>query len=427
VKKLVAVLIVSLLCISAAHSQPQAPLVARINQAAALFRSDPGGFDTLFTSSFLNQVSPSQLSAYSSELFTNNGSVTSWRYLDSSKAWSAKVQLMFSKGFSVDMSLAVTETAPHLIQGLLLGAPTPQMKTMDEIITKLSGLRGTTAFLAAKLGTSGIEPIAQLHPDSAMALGSAFKLYVLATLLHDINAGKRHWSDVVELDSATRAFPSGEMHAWPIGSPVTLATAATLMISISDNTATDLLIHTLGRENIEAILREAGNTHAERDMPFLTTLEMFKLKSKGLRLGKKYVQQTLTGKRAFLAKDVAEFPRDSVTLGSEVAMIDKIEWFASPRDIANVLIYLRDNSVSGEGKKVRDILAVNPGLSFDKKHWDFVGYKGGSEPGVLNQSFLLRAKSGEWYVLTGSWNDPNLALTDSDFEGIMQRAAELLP
>jgi hypothetical protein len=47
---------------------------------------------------------------------------------------------------------------------------------------------------------------------------------------------------------------------------------------------------------------------------------------------------------------------------------------------------------------------------------------------VLNLSFLLRSKSsGQWYVVTGTWNDTESALKDDDFEGYIQRAIELIP
>jgi hypothetical protein len=409
-----------------AEAQPPDALIARIHQVTALFRTAPGGYDTIFDADFLNQIPAAQLTAIFTQYVSNYGNVTRWHYIDISKPWSAKLRIETSKGFAVDLSLAATEGGKHLLHGLLLSAATPQTRTLPDVVDTLKGFPGMTAFLAATLSSSGIESIAALHPDSALALGSTFKLYVLARLLKEINEGKRHWNDVIYLDSNSRAFPSGQMHTWPNNSPVTLATAATLMISISDNTAADLLLHTLGRENVESMVRESGNTHAERDVPFLTVLETWKLKSNDMRLGKEYLHRSTDARRQFLDREVARFPRDSITLGGGVSAIDRLEWFASPRDIAALFRYILDNSQSGEGRAVRDILAVNPGLS-EKTRWQYIGYKGGSEPGVLNMSYLLESKSGTWYVLTGSWNDPNHSLKDDDFEGIMQRAAELLP
>ncbi len=50
------------------------------------------------------------------------------------------------------------------------------------------------------------------------------------------------------------------------------------MISISDNTAADMLIEAATREACEAALVTQGNSDPERTMPFLTTRELFTLK-----------------------------------------------------------------------------------------------------------------------------------------------------
>src|SRR5579871_268675 len=83
------------------HAQPSAKLAKRINESAALFTDSPGGFDTLFSQDFLNQVPAAQLGATYSDFFQKYGSVTRWTYLDSSKAWGAKVRLFLSKGFTI--------------------------------------------------------------------------------------------------------------------------------------------------------------------------------------------------------------------------------------------------------------------------------------------------------------------------------------
>ncbi len=422
------VLILALVLLShSVYAQPSAELVARIRQNAALFRANPGGYDTLFSPDFLSQFPPEKLTELYSSYFEKYGTALNWIYLDSSKASTAKVRLTLSKGFTVDMTVVASESGNHLIGGLWCGPATPLMQSLDEVVKKMSNLRGTTGFLATKLTERGIQPIASWNPDTALALGSAFKLYVLATLLKDINSGARHWSDVIDLDSASRSFPSGKLQDWPVGTPITLATAATLMISISDNTAADLLIHTLGREHIEAMLKETGNTYASRNIPFLTTLEMFKLKSGTGAIGKEYLALRPSERKHFLNTTIAAYPHDSVHFYSEVTMIDQIEWFASPNDIARVLNYLRDHSASGEGSRVRDILAVNPGLPIDRERWSYAGYKGGSEPGVLDLSLLLQSQSnGDWYVITGSWNDTEAPLNETNFEGYMQRAVELV-
>src|SRR6185436_9794365 len=119
--------------------------------------------------------------------------------------------------------------------------------------------------------------LASLEPEQPLAIGSAFKLFILAELNRQIGAGQRHWSDVVTLDR--RSIPSGSLQTWPPGSPMTLHTLAALMISVSDNTAADMLLHTLGRENVERMMTTLGISNAARNLPLLSTLEMTAIKT----------------------------------------------------------------------------------------------------------------------------------------------------
>src|SRR6185436_20311127 len=119
--------------------------------------------------------------------------------------------------------------------------------------------------------------LASLEPEQPLAIGSAFKLFILAELNRQIGAGQRHWSDVVALDR--RSIPSGTLQTWPPGSPVTLHTLAALMISVSDNSAADMLLHLLGRENVERMMGTLGVSSAARNRPLISTVEMGAIKT----------------------------------------------------------------------------------------------------------------------------------------------------
>ena len=60
-----------------------------------------------------------------------------------------------------------------------------------------------------------------------------------------------------------------------------------------------------------------------------------------------------------------------------------------------------------------------------RKDWSYVGYKGGSEPGVLNLTWLLRDEAGEWRVLSLSWNNPEAPVEAGALELIAQRILSL--
>ena len=81
---------------------------------------------------------------------------------------------------------------------------------------------------------------------------------------------------------------------------------------------------------------------------------------------------------------------------------------------------------SSSDDQTRAILAVNPALPESaRSDWAYVGFKGGSEPGVLNLSWLLTDKAGQDHVLTMSWNNPEMPVDDTRFELIAQRILAL--
>ena len=75
----------------------------------------------------------------------------------------------------------------------------------------------------------------------------------------------------------------------------------------------------------------------------------------------------------------------------------------------------------------RQILAINPGLSLSSTRWAYIGFKGGSEPGVISLNLLLRSRSGQWYVVGAVWNNPKAAVGETEWVGLVSRAIDLLP
>jgi len=216
-------------------------------------------------------------------------------------------------------------------------------------------------------------------------VGSAFKLLVLAALREEVEAGRRAWDEVVRLEEAWKSLPSGLLQGWPEGSPLTLHTLAALMISLSDNTATDALIALLGRERLEAL--------SPRNRPFLTTREAFGLAARGNRdllaafrdgdLEAK--RRTLEALRARGLPQVVDLPLDPGDWPPEA------DWRFTPRELCRWMGKVADLPLMG----------INPGVA--AFGWDRVAYKGGSRPGVLSLVHgLSRGKSR--YCVAFVWN-----------------------
>jgi hypothetical protein len=412
-----------------ARAQVTSPLQQRANEVAAQFRPVPGDYDKLFAPGLLAQVPPAQFSAIFLDYFSKLGRCTEAKLVTPQGPNAGRFDFVFERGYSLTVTMKIDNAEPHLVTGILLGTPIRLSKTLEEVVNDLKALPGQTNFLVAKLSNDGITPLIAHNSDSELAIGSAFKLYILSELVRSTNARERKWSDVVALDENATSLPSGMLQTWPAASPLTLHTLATLMISISDNTAADQLLATLGRERVEQMLRATAHTKPELDMPFLSTLEMFKLKGEPTgKAAAAYVALDVKGRRAFLADTIAKVKREDTKpfQDAKPAYVDKIEWFASAGDLCRLMNWLR-RETEGDAT-ARRILAINPGsgLTIPREKWQYVGYKGGSEPGVLNMTYLLQSKTGDWYAFSMSWNNQQAALENEKIFGLVQRVLQLI-
>lgn len=270
------------------------------------------------------------------------------------------------------------------IAGLFFQTPQAKAVELSEAIGRFQELSGEVSFSV----TDGTREIAALNSDRPLAVGSAFKLAVLAELRSRIAQGEADWDTVLPLAPEAKSLPSGFLQTWPDGSRLTLETLATLMISQSDNTATDQLILWLGRDSLAA--------RSPRNTPFLTTREAFVLKDPAnANLLRRYLQGTPDQRRALLANDVARLPLPDVASLVQQPRALEVEWFFSARDLCDLMGQVADLPLMG----------VNPGLA-NPKDWARVAFKGGSEPGVINLTTWLEAADGRRYCVAATWNNP---------------------
>ena len=103
--------------------------------------------------------------------------------------------------------------------------------------------------------------------------------------------------------------------------------------------------------------------------------------------------------------------------------IGELEWFASAADLARTMDWLRRNG----DEQTLGILAISPGGPPSlRQDFAYVGFKGGSEPGVISLTWLVRSRAGAWHAVTGSWNNPEAPVDEAQFLGLMQRALRLV-
>jgi hypothetical protein len=260
---------------------------------------------------------------------------------------------------------------------------------LDEAADRLAGF-GEASMLAAEVVGNECVPIHAVEAERPVPLGSAFKLYVLGAVADAVAAGDLAWTDQVVITDELKSVPSGILQDQDDGSTTTVQEAAELMISISDNTATDLLINLLGRERVEQAQAIYGHSQPELNIPFLTTREWaaMKLGSGAEELRAAYLDADEAGRRAILS-DLADVRADSLAVTAFVDPIepDRLEWFGSLLDLCIVHLLLQERALQPSLEPVAEILSLNPGVPSDD--WDYIAFKGGSEPGLLTASWLV--------------------------------------
>ena len=335
-----------------------------------------------FAPSFLAQVPLQQVQSILTSLKTGLGT---YERVESS---GNDYQLVYEKGI---IPAKISLNAKGQIVGLRFLPVRAQFKSLDDAIAQFKQLPGKVSLLIVEDNVKKIG----LNETTPLAVGSAFKLAVLAALKAQIESGQHRWDDVIALQERQKSLPSGFLQAWADGSLLTVQSLAALMISQSDNTATDHLIHLVGRNKIEPL--------APRNHPFLTTREAFILKAQTNReLLQRYRAANLAARRALL-DEIAQRPLPGVEefLADPVAL--DIEWFLTPEELCSLMNQVKD----------LPLMSINPGIS-SSQDWARVAFKGGSEPGVMNLTTALQAKNGKQYCVVATWNH-NKALDETRF------------
>lgn len=370
----------------------------------------------VFSPGFLVAVPEAQLREVADGIAAEHGKLTGADEVKPGPDLSGQFLLRFERAAATTLIQLEPQT-PYRVAGLRITSVTPLDDGPPRLLADFAALPGKSGFGLFKLTGKGPQSILT-QGTGQLAIGSSFKLWVLDAIAEEVAAGRLRWDQVVRLGK--RSFPSGITQDWPDDAPLTVETLATLMISVSDNTATDTLMHLVGREKIAARVIASRHSTPEAMLPMLTTWEAFTLKAKPQAEIAAYVASDRSGRAQLLD---ALKPDRNVTSPDKPASIETVEWFASSEDIARILDTLRQR----KDPRVMAILGVAQHLPPDAEaRFAIVGYKGGSETGVLNLSWVLQGKDGQWYVATATWNDPDKPLDERRFELLAMRLIALV-
>lgn len=296
-----------------------------------------------------------------------------------------------------------------LAVSIIAASDEPKLPTVEAAAREaLASLPGQTCFAFTELTDARPVVLAGIRSEERLAVGSSFKLFILGTLIDEVNHGRRRADNTMLLSRDHIGPPYSDLATWPIGSPVTLHTLALKMISVSDNTATDHLLYLLGRRRVERQMAAMGHGDPSVNRPLLSTREMTMLRDKARdRPGREYQRLDTAGRRAMLAR-LGAGPVDYDKLDFDTGAYSLAEWYASPLDMTHALDWIYRHTAEGQpAHELRAILTVEPKLPHDPAVWPFVGFKGGSEDQLLAGNWLLENRNGHWYTLHVFWNNPD--------------------
>ncbi|WP_431030718.1 serine hydrolase [Plantibacter sp. RU18] len=235
----------------------------------------------------------------------------------------------------------------------------------------------------------------------AQPSGSMFKLFVLLAVVDAVEQGTLTWDHTLILSDATRSLPSGVLQKEPDGTEVTVEEAALGMISISDNTAADLLIEAVGAAAVDAQITEHAPDGADRTTPLLSTRALFQIGWGDETLRGQWAAADDAGREALLKRVAAAPLTTSVTDVTVPVWEDDLDWFFSAADLARAHLALDQAGDTEAGAPLARILTANPALE-TADDWDSVAFKGGSSIGVMGGSWLLKDADATYVVVAQS-------------------------
>lgn len=339
---------------------PADPPAAAMTSLFAAETTDPARF----APGFLAQVPAAQVDQIIKQLKAAFGAPTAVRISDGRGVVRFK---------DAEMPAMIRLDAQGRIETLWFGPPQRVNASVEDLA---HGLREAASGDVAVFVTVDGKPVVDQNSDLPMAVGSAFKLVVLRAYEDAVAAGRLKRDQVTTLQDADRSLPTGVLQTLPSGTPVTLETLAELMIRISDNTAADALIRMVGRDSLQAL--------SPRNTPFLDTRELFQLIADGADGIRSRYRSAGGEERQSILGGLSSAPLPEISRIGRTTTWRDVEWRLSARELCGFLAGL--NGAPAMSGTTEPLLA---GLG-----WPRLGFKGGSERGVLNLSALGETADG---------------------------------
>ena len=150
-----------------------------------------------------------------------------------------------------------------LVASLLLSSVTASQEkpgSRNDVLTKR--LSELAASFPGKVGifVRNVETGAEagINADDPFPMASTYKVAIMAQVFREAEAGRLKLDERVTLGQNDRRLGSGLLPYMNVGLSPTIHDLLLMMITVSDNEATDLLLKRVGAKNVTAMLRQMG-------------------------------------------------------------------------------------------------------------------------------------------------------------------------
>ena len=128
--------------------------------------------------------------------------------------------------------------------------------TMQHLMDDLASHHHGKLSLYAKALRTG--QTVTVNPDTPVNTASVIKVAIMLEAMYQVKGGKVSFDDTLTLDKADQVSGSGVLLLFHTPAPINFETALVMMITQSDNTATNLVLAHVGRDRVNARLRALG-------------------------------------------------------------------------------------------------------------------------------------------------------------------------
>jgi beta-lactamase class A len=257
----------------------------------------------------------------------------------------------------------------------------------DPLARILADAAGPTAVVAHRLDGSG--PRFAAHAERPFALASVMKLPLLVHLLRRVDAGALDLDVRVPLGDADRVAGSGVLHLLDAGLAPTVRDLLRLMMGVSDNMATDLLLARTTLGAVESEMHALGYPSVRLPHPVRTMLASL------TTLG---VDADYAAMRAAFRDPDRPAPADPE--GASPERGDR----ATPADVARLLVdahagRLLSPAATELARAILEDCQTNTRIPADLPKGVRVGHKTGTLPGRANDVGVVHAPSGPFVLV----------------------------